>query len=333
MMLYDGLRPPSPLDPSAAGYKEWLHVNVLHHESGIVGLINVSLHGPPMNPRSRALGTALFHVPAVGWVGNIEVGGLEEAAVGPASIRMQRVALAVDALAGEVMASVLDRANGVVVRSRATPAAAPVPVEWSLPLGHGWISWYVVPRLTLKGAWTVADRRMDLEAASAYYDHNWGRWHWGDDLGWEWGCFLTPAPGPGFVMSRVTDRAHRVLGAPSLLVTAGGRRWMFDGPAVELDYRDALEVTPRRVPGAMAALHQDRAHPPLPRRLRIDANNGIDRIAVEFSGQAAAQVVAADPIVRGYGFIHEIAGQFTCSGRLGGADVAGAGLGMLEHVD
>ena len=332
-MFFDGLRPPSPLDPWAAGYKEWLHVNVLHHASGIVGLINVSLHGAPMDPRSRALGTALVHIPDIGWVGNVEVRSVSEAAVGAASIGLERVAIAVDPSSGAVMASVRDPANSIVVGSRATPSAFPLALEGPLPLGHGWISWYVVPRLTLAGEWTVADQRMNLRGASAYYDHNWGRWHWGDDLGWEWGCFLTPAPGAAFVMSRTTDRAHRTLGIPSLVVTTGGRRRTFVGQAVELDYREVLEAVPRRVPGAMAALHQDRSRPRLPRRLRIDASDGIDRVVVEFTGRAAVQLVAADPVVRGYGFIHEIAGEFTCFGRLGDVDVAGAGLGMLEHVD
>ena len=58
------------------------------------------------------------------------------------------------------------------------------------------------------GEATVGGRRLDLAAASAYHDHNWGRWHWGDDLGWDWGAFLTPAPGPAIVLVRTTNREH-----------------------------------------------------------------------------------------------------------------------------
>ncbi len=333
MIFFDTLRPPSPFDLSASGYKDWLHLNILHHASGSVGLVNVSLHGAPDDPRSRALGAALVHVHGVGWVGNVEVRGLSEAAIGNASIGLERVAVAVCYPSGAVMASVQDPDNGFTTRLTASPSVRPVVVEEQLPLGPGWISWYAAPRLTLAGQWRVGNQLMDLRSASAYHDHSWGRWHWGDDLGWEWGCFLTPAPGAAFVMSRTTDRAHLYHSKPSLVVDAGDKRRTFTGPAVELSYNGFLETLPRRVPGALAALHQDRAQPRLPKSLQIRADDGMDHVAVEFTGRAAAQLVAADPSRRGYGFIHEIVGEFTCSGRLGKMEVAGAGLGVLEHVD
>ena len=184
MIIADGLRPPAAFDPSAPAYKDWLHLVVLDHRSGVAGLVNVSLHGAPADPRSRAIGTALFHLPDEGWVGNVEVRGFGEAAISPTSIGLEQVALAVDGARGTVHASVRQ------------------------PLGSGWVAWYVVPRLHTRGGATVAGRSIDLGQASAYYDHNWGRWHWGQDLGWEWGCFLAPAPGPVFFLSRLTDRAH-----------------------------------------------------------------------------------------------------------------------------
>jgi hypothetical protein len=332
MIFLDNLRPPSLLDPSAAGYKDWLHLNVLDHASGSVGLINVSLHGAPDDPRSRALGAALVHVPHVGWFGNIEIRGINEAAIGRASIGLERVALAVRHDSGTVMASVRDHDNALTVRLTATATAPPVRSEEQFPLGKGWISWYAVPRLTLAGEWTIGSERVDLQTASAYHDHNWGRWHWGDDLGWEWGCFLTPAPGATFILSRPSDRAHLRFGNTTLVVQAGGKRRTFSGTAVELNYSGVLQTIKRRVPGALAALHQDQAQLHLPKSLRIKADNGIDRVVVEFTAQAVAQLVAADPLVRGYGFIHEIAGEFTCSGMIGGAKIHGAGLGVLEHV-
>jgi len=62
-------------------------------------------------------------------------------------------------------------------------------------------------------------------------------------------------------------------------------------------------------------------------------DDGIDRFNISFQPRAAAQLVAADPIVRGYGFIHEMPGEFVCSGRVGATSIDGQGLGVLEHVD
>jgi len=88
----------------------------------------------------------------------------------------------------------------------------------------------------------------------------------------------------------------------------------------------------RRLPGALAALHQDHARLQLPRRLLIRASDGIDHVTVEFTGREAAQLIAGDPIVRGYGFINEIAGEFICEGKLGDLEISGGGLGALEYV-
>jgi hypothetical protein len=332
MILQDRLRLPSPFDPSASRYKDWLHLNILHHETGSVGLINVSLHGSPLDPGSRAVGAALVHVPGVGWIGNVEIRALTEASIGRASIGLERVALSVHHSSRTLAASVRDEENSLAIRLTGRSVAAPVVVEEPLPLGSGWISWYAMPRLTLEGEWVIDGARTDLRNASAYHDHNWGRWHWGDDLGWEWGCFLAPSPGAAFVLSRTTDRAHRHLGVPSLVVRAEQGRRTFSGAAVELEYDGVLEATMRRLPGAIAALHQDRARVRLPKSLRISADDGIDHVVLEFTAHAAAQLALADPLVRGYAFIHEMAGEFTYSGVVCKKEISGAGLGVLEHV-
>ncbi len=333
MRPFDRLRPPSPLDPSAAGYKDWLHMNILHPPTGSVGLINVSLHGAPWDPRSRAIGTVLVHLPDVGWIGAMEIRALSGAALDAIGIGVERIALAVHFTPGAVLASVRDPGSGIVMRLTATPLAAPIVVEQPLPLGRGWISWFAVPRLALAGTCTVAHRHLALRGAGAYYDHNWGRWHWGDDMGWEWGCFLTRAQDTAIVLSRTTDRAHRRGSPLSLVVTSGGRRRVFTGPAVNMECAGALGPVDRRLPGALAAMWQDRLHPRLPEHIRIRADNGVDRVTVEFRGRSAAQLIAGDPVRNGYTFIHEIAGNFTCNGRLGDAEIAGAGLAIVEYVD
>ncbi len=336
MIGSDVLRPPGPFDVSADAYKDWLHLNLLDHASGSVGLVNVSLHGRPNDPSSRAVGTALFHIPGVGWVGGVEACGIDEAAIGGSSIGLERVALAVDHTHGEVLASAHVPEDELVVRLAAAAAAPSLDVRERSLLGSGWISWYVIPRLDLRGEVKLGRHRVELEGASAYHDHNWGRWHWGEDIGWEWGCFMAPAPGPAFVFfvfARATDRAHRRGGEPLVLVHAEGRRHAFSGVTVEHELSGLLETTLRRVPGAMAALHSDRASPRLPQKVHVRADDGVDRVEIEFTGRAAAQLIAAEPTLPGYSFIHEIVGDFRYECRVGGTESGGTGLGVFEHVD
>ncbi len=329
----DVLRPPWPLEPDADGYKDWLHLNVFDHRSGSVGLFNASLHGSPMDPGSRAIGTALLHVPDWGWTGNVEVRGMDEAGIGATSISLEGVAIAADHPSGEVHVSVRlprDRFRMSVRAERRSPSFA---VQHKIPFGDGWISWYVLPRLSVQGAVRAGDHTLDLRGATAYHDHNWGRWHWGDDVGWEWGAFAGADDGPMFVFTRATDRAHARLGEAVLVADLAGTRRTFRGPSVTLGRGGRLDAKLRRLPGALAALHGDRASPPLPATVSIAGGDGIDHVEIEFEATSAGQLIAGDPVWPGYGFIHEVVGRFRARGRIAGRPLEVAGPGVFEHVD
>jgi len=329
----DSLRPPALWDSSQEKYKDWLHLNVFDHETGAVGLINASLHGSPFDPRSRVLGTTVVNVPDRGWIGNVEVTGFDEATIGSSAIGLSRSGIAVDATKGAILASVRDSQDGFSATFSAEPVTAPIDIEEHLSLADGWISWYVVPRLRTSGNWTINGQEFDLANASVYHDHNWGRWHWGDDFGWEWGCFLTSG-GTSFVLARTTDRAHRKLNRLSLFVQSGTERRNFSGASIDFSYMGELSCVSRRLPGALAALHQDRACPRLPAQLKLSAYDGIDEIDLTFTAREGLQLIAADPIaLNGFTFIHEIVGEFSYRGEIGAAAISGSGLGIFEYVD
>ena len=215
-----------------------------------------------------------------------------------------------------------------------------------MPFGGGWISWTAAPRMALVGTAELGGRELRLEGAAGYHDHNWGRWYWGDDVGWEWGCFQASADGPALVegdgrgpwscrtivVARTTDRSHRVLGAAIAAVGMDGRRLLFTGPSVTIEWSGRLDGPVRRVPGALAALHADRARPRLPAALHVRAEDGVSHLVVDFTAVSAAQVIVADPFRRGYGFIHELAGSYSCRGRLCGRSVESEGLAIVEYV-
>lgn len=333
MITFDRLRPPSPLDPTAAAYKDWLHLNLFHHPTACVGLVNVSLHGPSSDPRSRAIGTALFHDPVLGWVGNVLVRDQEEAEIGTASLSLDRIAAALHPTAVAVLASARLPADHLDLETTAIALSRPVLIEQRIPLGAGWISWSVVPRLRVEGRIDLGGDPIDLAEASAYHDHNWGRWHWGQDFGWEWGAFLAPSPGPAIVFTRLTDRRHERTGPPRATIDVSERRLVFPGETVSVEFDGELQARPRRLPGAQAALHQARARPRLPARVRVSASDEKGALEVEFAPRAVAQLIAGDPILPGYHFLHELVGEFHCTVRLGGDKIEASGLGVFEYVD
>lgn len=329
----DTLRPPGPFDSARFLYKDWLHLNLFDHDSGSIGLFNISLHGAPEDPRSVAVGTALFDIPGSAWVGDTEVRRMSEASLGLSSVGLETLALDADLPSSALRVSARME-GGIQARFRASALSRPIRVERRHPFGSGWISWLVIPRLSVDGRVGVDDRTLDLRESRAYFDHNWGRWAWGDDIGWEWGTFVPRSEeGPNIVLARTTNRDHTEGSPPYLSVDVPSGRRSFLGRSVTIEMGAWAERRVQRLPGAMAALHQDRQAPMLPGRVRIRADNGLDHIDVEFRKRSGAQLVAGEPTRRGYTFIHELAGDFLAEGRIGGKNVTADGLAVFEYVN
>jgi hypothetical protein len=330
-MALDGLRPPSALDAQAGLYKDWLHLNLFDQRSGLVGLVNVAAHGAPHDPRARAVGAALVHVPGYGWAGNLEAIALAAAAFDHRGIGLRGVALGLGA--DDVLASARLEQDGLELAVTARATSPPLTVPLRLPLGDGWISWSAVSHLAAAGSATVGGSTIPLDRCDAYHDHNWGRWRWGDDIGWRWGCFLAPGGDPAIIIGRTYDRAHRNGHRPVLVVHSAGRRRVFTGSTVRIDTAGTLAARPRRLPGALAALHSDRARPALPAEVHVGVDDARGRVRLRFKAAAAAQLITAEPGERGYGFIHELPGAFEASGAIDGAAFEAEGPGIYEHVD
>jgi hypothetical protein len=327
----DALRPPALVDATASVYKDWLHLNVLDASSGTVGVFNVSLHGSPGEERSRAVGTALIHTDQ-GWMGNLEIRGITESFIGPSFVGLAKMGLAVVPSPPSVLANVVGMEELRAVRITATPVTSPVVIDLPIPFGNGWISWNVIPLLKLEGSIEVNGSARDLSSAWAYHDHNWGRWHWGDDVAWEWGCFVAADGAASFVFARTTDRAHERLGPGWLSVHTAETTRRFATNSIDCSVQNRHAQPLRRFPGALAALHQDRAEVQLPDTVQIRARDGFDHLSIIFRARSAAQLITADPVIPGYGFIHELPGEFDASGQLNGKLFQHVGLGLFEYV-
>ncbi len=130
-----------------------------------------------------------------------------------------------------------------------TPASRPFVVN-NQPVGEGRLSWLFVPRLQAHGWFHIDGRDHRLDGEVAYHDHNWGRFRWGDDFGWEWGSVL-PASSEdpwSFVFMRMTDRRRLRALSQALYV------WRHDEPAAM--FRDAaVQVALGRPPRSLPGLH------------------------------------------------------------------------------
>jgi hypothetical protein len=266
-------------------------------------------------------------------VGDVEVAGMDEAGIGTNSISLACVALATDPDAGLVLAAARFANSGLDAGITAKAVGRPYEVAYPSAFGPGWISWFALPRLSVTGGVVVGDQRLGLTHATAYHDHNWGRWHWGDDIGWEWGTCHAQEPEITLLVSCLTNRSHSHRTGTVVIADAGSERRVFASQSVRITHEGRVSGPLRRVPGALAALHHDRIAPPLPARTLVHAFDGVDGIDLEFRPRAVAQIIAGDPSSRGYGFIHEMVGAFEADCRIAGTRTHIQGLGVFEYVD
>jgi hypothetical protein len=329
--MVDTLRYPPLLDPTAAAYKDWLHLNLFDHRTGAIGIVNASVHGAEEDPRSRVIGTTLVHLPDQGWAGNMEVVGRDQAEIGTSSIMLERMGVGIDG-AGTVLAKASFPGDQLHLAVTARPVSRSFDLPAS-PFGSGWIAWHAVPRLVVEGAAVLGGRRLTLDGTCAYHDHNWGRWHWGEDIGWEWGSCVSLDPVLSIVGGRTTDRDRTRTTGTIVVVELEAERRIYLDASVRFRYTGRLEVPLRRLPGSVAALHQDRKSPLLPQRIEIRVNDGVDTLEIELVPRAGLQLLAADPARRGTTYIHELPCRFSARGRIGSRPFQADGLAVFEYVD
>ncbi|WP_426592198.1 hypothetical protein ACPPVS_10410 [Cellulomonas sp. McL0617] len=327
--MRDHLRRPVTDDPTRDRYKEWLHVNVFDHASGAIGLVNVSVHGDPRVQASRGVGAALVHLPGTGWAGNAEVVAAPAVPVGVLSMSTPAVAVAVDPV-GHVAAVGRLPADRLDLSLQGVAVGAELGAVSVMEFGSGHLGWYVYPRLRVDGHLVVGTLDVPLSGAGGYADHNWGRWWWGDDAGWDWACWHG-ADGLLVVLSRMTNRAHTRTGLVLLTVEVAGRVVRFVGDQILVEAH-GVATPSRRFPGALAALFADHAAERLPARIVVHAANGFDGLDLEFDVRDVAQLVMAEPAQPGFAFLHELVGAFRCTGLVAGCPVDSTGLGVLERA-
>ena len=141
--------------------------------------------------------------------------------------------------------------------------------------------WIVVPRLEAHGEVILDSRCIEIHAAPAYHDHNWGAFSWGGDFAWEWGLVQAPRLQVPWtiIYSRISDRARQRVVSQAILVWRDDsycRAFRDDEITVEESglLRDGAKL---RVPRGMS-LVEPATTADVPRTLVARAESGTDRL-------------------------------------------------------
>jgi hypothetical protein len=191
-----------------------------------------------------------------------------------------------------------------------------------------------VPRLRADGWLRIGRQEHHLDRDVAYHDHNWGRFHGGDDFGWEWGSVLPSKPEDpwSFVFMRMTDWRRLHSSSQALYV------WRHNEPAAM--FRDAAV---RASSSGLLGRAPDCTLPPpmrlllggdasdVPASVAITARSSTDVVHVEFRPESYARLAQPSEVRLDRSVVLcETSGTARVSGSVGGEDIDFSGAGVFE---
>jgi hypothetical protein len=319
----------------AASYKEWMH-------------FCVRLPGDPpghllvnFNVTERRLATCRLRTPRMiamcdtdRWRGEVQTFGDEAVAATPGrvDVRMGSSHLRWRDDAFEVRIDAADLAARLRIRPLVLPT---VTSSVSFGPGHA-MHWVVIPRLEASGFVDVGGRRLTLERALTYHDHNWGHFRWGEDLSWEWG-FVNPddpACPWSIVFVRVSDGGrHRTLSQGVLVWKDDVNVRTFQNREIDVSLEGSRAVErPVTIP-PIAGLLVPGASSGVPARLALRAGGSGDGLALDYEVATGARIVVPSDVDDfGCVILNETAGPARVRGSTRAGDFDFTGPAIAEFV-
>jgi len=329
----DFLRAPLLATARPEGYKEWHHVIV--QGDGLRLLINFSLTGEACSGgTTRLVPRVIVAAHDGGWHGVLEryVPAALDVSADLGTVAVGGTSLAVRTDGYRIELALPER--GVTGRLDLTAACPPtvVPVN-NKPLGCGRLSWIYVPRLRADGWLQLGSATYRLTAAPAYHDHNWGRFHWGDDFGWMWGSVLpTSAAAPwSFVLLRMTDRRRLRTLAQALYVWHHDEQvGAFRDATLRIATTGALGIpADLTLPAPMRLLLGDADG--VPATITVTGERGGDHVQLIFRPESYARIAhPSETCLDRSVVLAETAGWATVAGVLDGKPIDLTAQGIVE---
>lgn len=312
-----------PLDRPGLPYKEWQHFIVFG--PGWTALFNLSLD-------ETGTGTLTTVFCAGEWQGHVARCRRPEVRPGRIDATFDRAGMRFHRGNYQIWQHGEGLRMEVTLQPRAVPS-----LSHHIRLGpDAHLSWCLVPRLSASGWIEQNGQRLSFADRIAYHDHNWGRFRWGGDFSWEWGCGVpddTASPWT-VVFARMNDRARRQTTATSVfLLRDGAHVRYFRNAEARFTSEAGAELPPcPRVPAAAALLLPDRDRD-VPRWTRFAASRDGDHLIGEIEAITRGQLLMpSETDVRRVVRLNEVHTRVEVRGQVAGEAVSFEGPGLLEVV-
>ncbi len=300
------------------GHKEWMHFCVVTPDLHLFvnfSLMDQARTGEIEIPRL----TMLARRPGGRWIGDVDRSDRAHLFGGDPSISWTNATLSFGEDGFFLEAGLARAALRAKLRFRPTSRPA---LTSSIPIGGGeTMKWLVVPRLEATGRVEFEGEVVELASAPAYHDHDWGRFEWGGDFGWEWAIVLeNRATRPWtIVLQRITDRARGLTLSEGVLLWRGAEHVRtFQGSRVAFDSAGRTRAAGcLRVPRVMR-LASPGSSADLPSRLSVVADKAGDHVEVDLALHDVAQIAMPDDVGLGNTIVSETAATASVRGQVAG---------------
>ncbi|HAZ47722.1 MAG TPA: hypothetical protein DCZ55_25490 [Cyanobacteria bacterium UBA11371] len=334
--------PASPID-----WKDWYHFLLLDRQGKVRILVNITLIGRPgkgeiqvsflVNIAKEELAPEYqidVNLPTFGTAFSLE---WEPDMVRQNPLRIQAEGILLEINGKHSIIEVQDERMQLSIRLQGEAQAAPLLVTEDTPFGSGFIGWGLVPGLQLTGELSVGGQNFSIEPDwYSYHDRNFGRFRWGEDIGWEWFvAFATCDDGRQItlVLDQPSNKDHSRKGLPYIFVYLDNElHKIFLGSSLLINWNWSPDpLLPVRLPGNMASLFSDRTIK-VPQTMQVEATDLQERLLLTVDFDTAIELVVPDNQDRQYTFIEEVTGTIEVSLFLPGETLQAKGLIYGEYV-
>lgn len=331
----NGLQYPAQGNRRSGWEKEWYHVCINAAEVDLLVNLNVSADTRPAALAGSRAARLVMMAHDRSWSGDIEPvdSRLVKLIPGEVAIRLGQNQLVFREGRFELTAALQERP--LAVNAVLDPQTTPLGITHEVGVGEGAIGWFAIPRLSVTGHLVNGDRVYSLNGASAYLDHNWGRWLWGQDFSWEWGFGHLDSGGEQWsvVFDRTLNRARTRLLESTLALWRGETlvkmfsRNQISVRPIGFQFARRLFRVPRPLALAVPELGCD-----VPQQFEVTARSGADHVCLLLTVGSEAQILIPNETDLDTTIITEVLGSIQISGEIRGARVEAEGESVFEFL-
>ena len=214
----------------------------------------------------------------------------------------------------------------IVFSATFIPMASPSTVFNGTIGNSGVMNWVTAaPVCKVNGNLTINGTVYSLDGVRGYHDHNWGRWMWCDNIGWDWGQAIelndeadTDVGRYGITIGRLTNGSHTMDGTTRLQIWKNKKQIAaFDKVTFSYNFGPYPPSPP---------------YPYYPLLINATAESDGDLITSTFVTTMAVPIPLPYENQQGYLTIWELTGNYNVSGIIDGKPIYFQAEGFAEYV-